>query len=76
MHEEIRCTDASGAPAGLPAKAQIVWQQPAAGASGSVVDTPTMEGATLKVYAVPQGQEDAEPVWYVVSERSPRLSGS
>lgn len=34
------------------------------------------EGATLKVYAVPQGQEDAEPVWYVVSERSPRLSGS
>lgn len=49
VHEEIRCTDASGAPAGLPAKAQIVWQQPAAGASGSVVDTPTMEGATLKV---------------------------
>ncbi len=34
------------------------------------------EGATLKVYAVPQGQEDAEPVWYIVSERSPRLSGS
>lgn len=34
------------------------------------------EGAALKVYAVPQGQEDAEPVWYVVSERSPRLSGS
>ncbi|WP_064976522.1 fimbrillin family protein [Alistipes provencensis] len=49
VHEEIRCTDASGAPTGIPAKAQVVWQQPAAGASGSVVDAPTMEGATLKV---------------------------
>ena len=49
VHEEIRCTDASGAPTGIPAKAQVVWHQPAAGASGSVVDAPTMEGATLKV---------------------------
>ena len=49
VHEEIRCTDASGAPTGIPAKAQVVWQQPAAGASGSVVDAPTMEGSTLKV---------------------------
>ena len=49
VHEGIRCTDASGAPAGVPAKAQIVWQQPENGASGSVIDAPAMEGATLKV---------------------------
>ena len=34
------------------------------------------DSAALKVYAVPQGQEAANPVWYLVSERSPRLSGS
>ena len=49
VHEGIRCTDASGAPAGVPAKAQIVWQQPENGASGSVIDAPAMEGSTLKV---------------------------
>ena len=49
VHEGIRCTDASGAPAGVPAKAQIVWQQPENGASGNVIDAPAMEGATLKV---------------------------
>lgn len=43
VHEGIRCTDASGAPAGVPAKAQIVWQQPENGASGSVIDAPAME---------------------------------
>lgn len=31
------------------------------------------DGAALKVYAVPQGQEDAEPMWYLVSDCSPRV---
>ena len=31
------------------------------------------QGETLRVYAVSQGQENAEPVWYDLSDRSPRL---
>ena len=30
-------------------------------------------GETLRVYAVPKGQENAEPVWYNLSENSPRV---
>ena len=31
------------------------------------------QGEMLRVYAVPMGQENAEPVWYDLSDRSPRL---
>ena len=31
------------------------------------------DGETLRVYAVPKGQENADSVWYDLSERSPRV---
>ena len=31
------------------------------------------DGETLRVYAVPKGQENAVSVWYDLSERSPRV---
>ena len=51
VHEGRKCVDASGRAAGVPAKAQIVWQQAASNESGDVVSAPTLDGATLKVPA-------------------------
>ncbi len=51
VHEGRKCVDAAGRTAGAPAKAQIVWQQPAAGESGDVVESPTLDGTTLRVTA-------------------------
>lgn len=51
VHENLRCTNAAGALVGAPAKARILWQQVAQGASGDVVNTPTISGTTLRVPA-------------------------
>lgn len=50
-YENRRCTNASGALVGTPVKARIVWQQAAQGASGDVVNAPTLDGTTLRVSA-------------------------
>ena len=48
-HENLKCLNESGAVAGLPTQARIVWQQAATDESGDVISTPTLDHATLRV---------------------------
>lgn len=49
IHEGIERVDADGEPVRPATGAKIVWQQTAAGQSGSVVSTPSVSGTTLTV---------------------------
>ena len=49
VHGNLKCLDRSGAVAGVPTQARIVWQQPATDESGDVISTPTLDHTTLQV---------------------------